>query len=89
MSSYVFSSMLLSVFVLTLSKTFDAKQGNKILVVTGRDVYYNHYPESEVIDLRSNNGGDCDGWTEYPIEIEHGTGALFSIDSEKGTEGRF
>ena len=56
---------------------------------TGRDVYYNHYPESEVIDLRSDIGGDCDGWTEYPIEIEYGTGAVFSIDSDKQTEGTF
>ena len=89
MSSSVISLMLLSVFVLAYSKTFGDTQGNKLLVVTGKDVYYDHYPQSEIIDLKSDTGGDCDGWTDYPIEIQHATGALFDNDSNKGTEGTF
>ena len=86
MNIHVLLLLMLSVFVLTSAKTFDGKHGTKLLVVTG-SVNSVDYPESEVIDLES--GGDCNGWTEYPIEIAYGTGALFSIDSNKGTEGMF
>ena len=47
------------------------------------------YPESEVIDLESDNGGDCNRWTEFPYEVYGGTGALFNVESAKGTEGIF
>ena len=47
------------------------------------------FPDSEVINLGSDIDGDCNGWTEFPGEITLGTGALFSIDSDKGTEGMF
>ena len=44
---------------------------------------------SEVLDLESDIADDCNDWTEFPIEITSGTGALFNIDSDKGTEGIF
>ena len=80
--------LMLSVFVLTSAKIFDGKHGTKLLVVTG-SVNSVDYPESEVIDLESDTGGDFYGWTEFPYGLFGGTGALFNTESTKGTEGTF
>ena len=80
--------LMLSVFVLTSAKIFDGKHGTKLLVVTG-SVNSVDYPESEVIDLESDTGGDFHGWTEFPYGLFGGTGALFNTESTKGTEGTF
>ena len=38
------------------------------------------FPESEVIDLESDTGGDCNHWTNFPNYVVFGgTGALFDI----------
>ena len=84
----VFLLLMLSVFVLTSTKTFDGKHGTKLLVVTG-SVNSVDYPASEVIDLESDTGGDFHGWTEFPYGLFGGTGALFNSESTKGTEGTF
>ena len=80
---------LLLVFVLTGAKTFDDKHGTKLVVVTGVAqpslVDNLEYPESEVVDLDLDL--DCKGWTEFPIEVYMSTGALFNIESAKGTKG--
>ena len=91
MNNFVLLLSLLLVFVLTSTKTFDGKNGTKLLVVTGihPDHYHSNYPESEVIELESDTGGDCHGWTEFPYETYGGTGALFNIESTKGIEGKF
>ena len=87
MNNYVSLLILLSVFALTRAKTFADKQGTKILLVSGG--MHDFTAVSEVIDLEGDIGDDCNGWTESPIEISAGTGALFSIDSDKGNEGIF
>ena len=89
MNNFVLLLSLLLVFVLTSTKTFDGKHGTKLLVVTGIHLDKDSYPESEVIELESDTGGDCHGWTEFPYEAYGGTGALFNIESTKGTEGTF
>ena len=88
---YVFSLILLSVLFLTPAKSFDDKHGNKLLLVSGKPLIpnFDYFKASEVIDLESDIADDCNGWTESPIEISAGTGALFSIDSDKGNEGIF
>ena len=82
---------ILSVFVLTGAKIFNDQQGTKLVVVTGVAqpgvVDYPEYPESEVVDLDMDL--DCKGWTEFPIEVYASTGALFNIESDKGTKGTF
>ena len=88
MNIHVLLLLMLSVFILTSAKTFDGKHGTKLLVVTG-SVNSVDYPESEVIDLESDTGGDCHGWTEFPYGLFGGTGALFNTESTKGTEGTF
>ena len=87
-NTFVFLLPLLLVFVLTSTKTFNGKNGSKLLVVTG-SVNSVDYPESEVIDLEIDTGGDCHGWTEFPYGLFGGTGALFNTESTKGTEGTF
>ena len=91
MNNSVLLLSLLSVFVLTSTKTFDSKHGTKLLVVTGihPDHYRSNYPQSEVIELESDTDGDCHSWTEFPYGTYGGTGALFNIESTKGTEGTF
>ena len=89
MNIYVLSLILLSVFVLTPVKTFYGIQGTKLLLVSGKGDGFDYFKASEVIDLEGDIGDDCNGWTESPIEISAGIGALFSIDSDKGTEGIF
>ena len=89
MDIYVFLLILLSVFVLTEAKSFDDKQGTKLLLVSGKGNGFDYFKASEVIDLETDIGDDCNGWTESPIEISSGTGAVFSIDSGEGTEGMF
>ena len=89
MNSFVLFLSLLSGFVLTSTKTFDGKHGTKLLVVTGIHLDKDSYPESEVIELESDTGGDCHGWTEFPYEVYGGTGDLFDIESTKGNEGTF
>ena len=83
---------LLSVFVLAGAKIFDDLHGTKLVVVSGKSVVTGvanglelDYPESEVIDLDLDL--DCKGWTDFPIEVYASTGALFDIESAKGTEG--
>ena len=79
---------LLSVFVLTVAKIFDDEYGTKLVVVAGvSNGLELDYPGSEVIDL--DLGLDCKGWTDFPIEVYASTGALFNIESAKGTEGTF
>ena len=87
MNNFVLLLSLLSVFVLTSTKKFDGKHGTKLLVVTGIHLDKDSYPESEVIDLESDTGGDCHGWTEFPYGLFGGTGALFNTESTRGTEG--
>ena len=91
MNKYIFSLVLLSVFALTRAKTFADKQGTKVLLVSGKgyDSPYDFITASEVIDLDGDIGDDCNGWTEYPMEISSGTGSLVNIASDKGTEGTF
>ena len=89
MNNFVILLLLLSVFVLTIAKTFDGKLGTKLLAVTG-SVNSVDYPKSDVIDLESDTiGGDCNGWTEFPYGLFGGTGALFNTESIKGIEGTF
>ena len=76
---------LLSVFVLTGANIFDEHR-TKLVVVSGKFVEFD-YPESEVIDLDLDL--DCKGWTDFPIEVYASTGALFNIESAKGTKGTF
>ena len=79
---------LLSLFLLTGAKIFDDEHGTKLVVVTGvSNGLELDYPGSEVIDL--DLGLDCKGWTDFPIEVYASTGALFNIESAKGTEGTF
>ena len=89
MNTYLFLLPLLSVFDLTGANTFDDKHGTKLVVVTGvaqPGIVDNlEYPESEVVDLDLDL--DCKGWTEFPIEVYMSTGALFNIESAKGTKG--
>ena len=89
MNIYVFSLILLSVFVLTPAKTFYGIQGTKLLLVSGKGGGFDFTTASEVLDLESDIADDCNDWTEFPIEITSGTGALFNIDSNKGTKGIF
>ena len=93
MSRYVFLLTLLSIFLLTCAKTFNDRQGTKLVVVTGTNFFHQSgqdFPESEVIDLESDIDGDCNGWTEFPVTgAKLCTGALLNIDSNKGTEGAF
>ena len=85
---FIFS--LLSFLVLTCAKLFEDNDRTKLLVVTGVGIGGSSlFPDSEVIDLGSDIDRDCNGWTEFPEEVVSGTGALFSIDSNKGTEGMF
>ena len=88
MNIHVLLLLMMSVFVLASAKTFDSKLGTKLLVVTG-SVNSVDYPESEVIDLESDTGGDCHGWTEFPYGLFGGTGALFKTEPTKGTDGTF
>ena len=88
MNIYLSLLSLLSVFVLTSPKTVEYEHGTKLVVVNGLgdDVF----PESEVIDLESDTGGDCNHWTNFPnYVVLGGTGALFDIESAKETEGTF
>lgn len=89
MNNFVLLLSLLPVFVLTTTQTFDGKHGTKLLVVTGIHLDKDSYPESEVIELESDTDGDCHSWTEFPYGTYGGTGALFNIESTKGTEGTF
>ena len=84
-----FSLILLSVFALTPAKASYGKQGTKLLLVSGKGGGFDFTTASEVLDLESDIADDCNDWTEFPIEITSGTGALFNIDSNKGTEGIF
>ena len=84
-----FSLILLSVFALTPAKTSYGNQGTKLLLVSGKGGGFDFITASEVLDLESDIADDCNDWTEFPIEITSGTGALFNIDSDKGTEGIF
>ena len=84
-----FSLILLSVFALTPAKTSYGKQGTKLLLVSGKGGGFDFITASEVLDLESDIADDCNDWTEFPIEITSGTGAIFNIDSNKGTEGIF
>ena len=83
------SLILLSVFALTPAKTSYGTQGTKLLLVSGKGDGFDFITASEVLDLESDIADDCNDWTEFPIEITSGTGALFNIDSNKGTEGIF
>ena len=88
MNIYLSLFPLLSVFVLTSSKIVDYKHGTKLVVVNGlgNDIF----PESEVIDLESDTGGDCNHWTNFPNYVVFGgTGALFDIESANETQGTF
>ena len=89
MNTYLFLLPLLSVVDLTGGNVFDDKQGTKLVMVTGVSHPGNldnlEYPESEVVDLDLDL--DCKGWTEFPIEVYMSTGALFNIESAKGTKG--
>ena len=89
MNTYLFLLPLLSVFDLTGTNTFDDKHGTKLVVVTGfaqPGIVDNlEYPESEVVDLDLDL--NCKSWTEFPFEVYASTGALFDIESAKGTEG--
>ena len=90
MNTCLFLLPLLSVFDLIGANTFDDKDGTKLVVVTGVAQTLSpdlEYPESEVVDLDLNL--DCKGWTDFPIEVYASTGALFNIESAKGTEGTF
>ena len=69
MNNYVFLLILLSVFALTRAKTFDDKQGTKILLVSGRGYDFN--TASEVIDLEGDIGDDCNGLTEFLPALVH------------------
>ena len=89
MNNYVFSLILLSVFALTRAKTFADKQGTKLVLVSGKGSGFDFMTASAVVDLESDIADVCNDWTEFPIEITSGTGALFNIDSDKGTEGIF
>ena len=92
MNINVFLFSLLSFFVLTYAQLFEDKDWTKLLVVTGVGIDYasgSIFPDSEVVNLGSDIDGDCNGWTEFPGEIALSTGALFSVDSDKGTEGMF
>ena len=84
-----FSLILLSIFALTPAKTSYGKQGTKLLLVSGKGDGFDFITASEVLDLESDIADDCNDWTEFPIEITSGTGALFNIDSNKRTEGIF
>ena len=84
-----FSLILLAAFALTPAKTTYGKQGTKLLLVSGKGGGFDFITASEVLDLESDIADDCNDWTEFPIEITSGTGALFNIDSNKGTEGIF
>ena len=88
MNTHVFLLPILLVFVLKNAKTFDHKHGTELIVVTGLDNTFD-YPDSEVIDLESHTGGDCNGWTDIPIQIVSATGALFNIESANETKGTF
>ena len=66
-----------------------AKKGTKLLLVSGKGGGFDFMTASEVLDLESDIADDCNDWTEFPIEITSGTGAIFNIDSNKGTEGIF
>ena len=91
MNTYLFLLPLLSVIDLTGANTSDDKHGTKIVVVTGvaqpGHVDNLEYPKSEVVDLDLDL--DCKGWTEFPIEVYASTGALFNIESAKGSKGTF
>ena len=88
MNTHVFLLSILTVCVLTNAKIFDHKLGTELIVVTGSDNTFD-YPDSEVIDLESHTGGDCNGWTNFPIQIGSATGALFNIESANETKGNF
>ena len=88
MNTHVFLLSILTVCVLTNAKIFDYKLGTELIVVSGLDNTFD-YPDSEVIDLESHTDGDCNGWTNFPIQIGSATGALFNIESANETKGNF
>ena len=83
MFRYIYSFLLLSVFVSTIatSNYNSAQQGSNLLIVAGVNGL-DYYPESEVIDLE--NGGNCDSsWTKFPRDIIGGTNWLPFLDQKR------